>query len=113
MRAMLHSITFIKSVHTVIFIFLSACLTILLYEVIADQLTYLTWIALTALLTESVVLMANGWQCPITIYAENVGATHGRVSDIFLPKWCADHIFPICGSLFVGALLLLVFRLLW
>jgi len=112
MRTLLHSITLIKSLHTVIFILMGGLLTILLYEVIVDQITYLTWIAVTVLLSESVVLMANGWVCPLTTYAENVGATDGQVADIFLPKWCAEHIFPVCGSLFAIALLLLVMRLL-
>ncbi len=112
MRTMLHSITFIKSLHTVIFFFLSGFLAILLYEVIVDQITYFTWIAVTLLLVEGVVLMANGWSCPLTTYAENVGAIDGQVADIFLPKWFADRIFPICGGLFACALLLLVIRVL-
>ncbi len=60
MRTMLHSIIFIKSVHTVIFVFLSGFLAILLYEVIVDQITYHTWIVVTVLLAEGVVLMVNG-----------------------------------------------------
>jgi hypothetical protein len=34
------------------------------------------------------------------------------VADLFLPNWFADRIFPICGTLFVIALILIGGRLL-
>lgn len=59
-EAMLRSITFIRSVHTAIFIFLSGLLAVLLYEVIVDKITFLTWIAVTVFLAEGIILMASG-----------------------------------------------------
>jgi polyferredoxin len=109
---MLRSIAFIKFVHTVIFIFLSSALVVLLYEVIVDKITLLTWIAVVLLLAESIVLIANGWKCPLTTYVERLGSTHGQVTDIFLPRRFADRIFQICGSLWAIALLLLAIRML-
>jgi len=109
---MLRSLTFIRFVHTVIFILLSVILAMLLYEVIADKITSLTWIAVALFTGEGVVLMASGWKCPLTAYAESLGANHGQVTDIFLPKWFADRVFIIYVSLFAVALLFLVIRLL-
>lgn len=36
----------------------------------------------------------------------------GSVTDIFLPKWAADRIFPVCGTTFVAALAVLLVRVL-
>jgi hypothetical protein len=89
---MLRSIIFIKLIHTAIFVVMNVCLAILMLEVFVTKISYLSWLAIAALLTESVVLIANGWRCPISIYAENVGATNGHESDIFLPLWFTDRI---------------------
>jgi hypothetical protein len=60
---------------------------------------------------ESIVLAASGWTCPLTILTERLGAARGSVSDIFLPKWLADRIFPICGTAYAVALVLILIRL--
>ena len=70
-----------------------------------------TWVAVGLVLVESVVLAACGWTCPLTILTERLGAERGSVSDIFLPQWLADRIFPICGTTYAVALLILLFRL--
>ena len=59
-----------------------------------------------------VVRITPGWTCPLTILAERQGAQQGSVADIFLPKWLADRIFPMCGTMFGAALALIVWRLL-
>jgi hypothetical protein len=101
----------IKLVHTVIFWVLSLCTVYALYSGIADRITKLTWVAVVLLLVESVILAASGWTCPLTILAERQGALQGSVADIFLPRWLADRIFPICGTMYAVALALIVWRL--
>lgn len=108
---MLRSIAFIRLVHTVIFIFLSVILAVLLYEVIADKITWLTWIAVGLFTVEGIVLIVSGWKCPLTAYAESLGSNHGQVTDVFLPKWFADRVFIIYGGLYALAVLLLLMRL--
>ena len=63
-------------------------------------------------LLESVGLVVSGWTCPLTILAERQGAVRGSVADIFLPRWFAGRIFPICGTAFAVALVLIVLRVL-
>ena len=48
----------------------------------------------------------------LTLLAERQGAVRGEVADIFLPKWFADRIFPICGTLFGIAVILVAWRAL-
>ena len=102
----------IKVIHTVVFWILSFCVVYLLYSGVADHIDGWTWLAAGLLAVESVVLVVSGWTCPLTLLAERQGAVRGSVADIFLPPWFADRIFPICGTLFGVALVVLTWRLL-
>ncbi len=101
----------IKTVHTIIFFVLSACVLHTLYSGLAGRLTRWTWIAVALVIVESVVLASCRMRCPLTVLAERLGATRGAVTDIFLPRWFADRIFPICGTTFLVACVLLAMRL--
>ncbi len=107
------SIFQIKLLHTVIFWVLSACVVYALFSGIADRITAWTWVAVSAIVLEGLVLLAFGGICPLTLLAERQGAEQGSVADIFLPKWIADRIFPICGTTYGVAVLLILVRLLW
>jgi hypothetical protein len=91
----------VKLVHTIIFAVLSGCVLYILASGALDRITRWTWIAIAAIVVEGLVLAASGGRCPLTAVAERLGASSGRVSDIFLPTWLADRIFPICGTLYV------------
>jgi len=100
----------IKLVHSAIFWLLSLCVAYALFSGVTDRITAWTWVAVGLLLVESVVLVASGWVCPLTLLAERLGTPRGSVADIFLPKWLADRIFPICGTAYAIALVLIVWR---
>jgi hypothetical protein len=113
MPAVRLTIFHVKLIHTLIFWLLSACVLYVLFSGVAGRITTWTWVAVGLVLLESVVLAASGWTCPLTILAERLGAVRGSVTDIFLPTWFADRIFPICGTTFGVALLLILFRVFW
>lgn len=102
----------IKLVHTLVFWVLSLCVLYTLFSAITDRMSTWTWVAISLVLLESVVLALSGWTCPLTILAERMGAVRGSVADIFLPRWFADRIFPICGTTYGIALALIVLRVL-
>jgi hypothetical protein len=102
----------IKVVHTLIFWILSACVLYALFSGVVGRVTVWTWTAVGLLLIESAALAAAGWTCPLTILAERQGAVRGSVADIFLPRWLADRIFPVCGTMYVVALILIAWRVL-
>jgi hypothetical protein len=102
----------IKVAHTIIFWILSCSVLYALYSAVFDRIDAWTGVAVSLVLVESVVLIAAGWKCPLTTLAESLGASDGSVVDIFLPKWFADRIFPVCGTTFLIASVLLVMRLL-
>ena len=64
--------------------------------------------AVAALMTgaETLIYVGNGYRCPLTGVAEDLGSAHGQVTDIFLPKWLADNIDKIYGPLFALGLIL-------
>ncbi len=100
----------VKIIHTAIFWILSVCVLYALLSGLLDQITTWTWVAVGLVVLEGVVLVSFGWICPLTILAERLGASRGSVADIFLPKWFADRIFPVCGTTFLVACILLLVR---
>lgn len=102
----------IKLLHTLIFWVLSLCVGYALFSGVADRIGVWTWVAVGLILIEGVILVASGGTCPLTLMAERRGAQRGTVSDLFLPKWFADRIFPICGMLYAVALVVIAWRLL-
>jgi len=41
------------------------------------RVTKTTWIGLSKVLVEGIVLMFNRWRCPLRIYAEKLGVSAG------------------------------------
>jgi hypothetical protein len=101
----------VKALHTAIFVILSACVLLVLFSGVTGYVTAWTWGAVAAIVAEGIALAASGGKCPLTVWAEKHGALEGGVADIFLPKWIADRIFPVCGSLFAASLALVAFRI--
>jgi hypothetical protein len=106
------SVLHVKLVHTAIFVVLSFCVLYVLASGLGGDITPWTWCAMAAIVVEGIVLLLNGGRCPLTDVAERLGADDGSVSDIFLPKWFADRIFPICGTLYLVGCASVVARVL-
>jgi hypothetical protein len=47
---------------------------------------------------ETIVYASNNQVCPLTPLAEQLGATSGSVTDIYLPAWASERIPLIGGS---------------
>jgi hypothetical protein len=106
------SMFFIKFIHTLIFVFFSMCIAVVVFSALTGQISALTWWALVLVLIEAAVFFGNGWRCPLTNYAEKLGAENGSVADIFLPLWFAKRLPVIAGTIFGLAALAVVFRAL-
>jgi hypothetical protein len=91
----------VKLVHTLIFVVLSGAVLYILASGALNRITPWTWVAVVAIVIEGLVLAASGGKCPLTAVAERLGASDGSVADIFLPRWFANRIFPICGTLYL------------
>ena len=48
-------------------------------------------------IAETIVYASNNQVCPLTPLAEQLGATSGSVTDIYLPAWVSERI-PVFGG---------------
>ncbi len=101
----------IKTVHTLVFFVLSGCVVAVLHSGLSGRLTIWTWVGIFAIAMEGAALAWCDGRCPLTVLAERQGAIQPGVADIFLPKWFADRIFPLCGSTFLVGCALVAWRL--
>ena len=101
----------VKVVHTAWFALVSASIIHIFVAGLRNRPSRWTGPALVAAFLEVAVFVANAGQCPLTRLAESLGAPNGRVSDIFLPRWFADHIPQIyTPPLLIGVIALVVHR---
>ncbi len=49
-------------------------------------------IAAGVVAAETLLFAGNGFRCPLTQVAERLGAEHGSVTDIYLPRWFARNL---------------------
>jgi hypothetical protein len=104
----------IKFVHSVVFIVESIAILYILYSGVYDVRSPWLVVAIVLVLAEIIVYVGNGTHCPLTKLARKLGDKTGDdfIADIFLPKWFAPLIPPICGALAVLGLLTVGLRLL-
>jgi hypothetical protein len=62
----LNRLFFIKSIHTIIFLFMSACLIYILYCGITETYNLLLLLAISAIVIEGIALLINRGRCPLT-----------------------------------------------
>ncbi len=85
----------IKSVHLLAFLVIQSSILYLLLKGIRRESDRKAGIALGIALVESAIYAGNGFRCPLTDLAEELGSDHGAVTDIFLPGWLARNIANI------------------
>jgi hypothetical protein len=96
----------IKAVHSLVFFTEEFSVGYLLYAGLTQRQDRTTALAAAAVTAESAIFFGNGGRCPLTGVAEELGAEHGSVTDIYLPRWIAAHIFTYNAPLLVVAALL-------
>ncbi|HEX2906235.1 MAG TPA: hypothetical protein VHO69_05200 [Phototrophicaceae bacterium] len=102
----------IKLFHTLVFLFMSACI---LYIVAAGLTRTYDWklaVAFGAITLEGIVYFGNGRRCPLTDLALRYGDQTGNdlLADIFLPDWAARKIFPVSSVILLISIVLLIGR---
>lgn len=95
-----------KLVHSIIFFVLQSAIGYLIYLGLRGETNRRAAIAAAAVGVESLIYAGNGFRCPLTGLAEDLGAARGSVTDIFLPRWLASNVARIYGPLFALGLCL-------
>jgi hypothetical protein len=106
----LKSLFLVKFVHTLIFVFMAACIGVVVHGAVSGQITTLTWASFVMVMIEAIVFVGNGWRCPLTDYAESLGAENGSVADIFLPIWAAKRLPVVASTVFGTASIVMIVR---
>lgn len=96
----------VKTIHTVAFFSIGSCLGYLAFSGLARRSDRRAAIAGAVVTGEALIFAANGFRCPLTVVAEQLGSGHGSVADIYLPRWVEAHLPQITGPIFLGALTL-------
>lgn len=96
----------IKAAHSLIFLSEELSVGYLLFAGLTRRQNRAAALAAGAVAAESAIYFLNGRHCPLTGVAEELGAEHGSVTDIYLPRWIATRIFTFNAPLVVGAALL-------
>ncbi|CAN7230755.1 hypothetical protein LJR078_000918 [Arthrobacter sp. LjRoot78] len=86
------ALTAVKSFHTLAWFLIEACMVYLLYAGIRGRTDRRAGVAACVVAGETLVFAANGFHCPLTAVAKNLGDETGSVTDIYLPKWFARNL---------------------
>lgn len=105
-RARSTALVAIKAIHTAVFLIVGSSILIVFVDGVRGRPTRRTGFAAALSLAECAVYAANGFVCPLTPLAVDLGAAKGSVSDIFLPGWVARNLPVISSAVLVSGLAL-------
>lgn len=96
----------VKAFHSLAFWVIQSAIVYLLYKGWRRESDGRAAVAFAIAAGESAIYAGNGFRCPLTGLAEELGSEHGQVTDIFLPKWLASNVARIYVPLLVAGMVL-------
>ena len=96
----------VKVLHTFLWFTIEACMLYVLYAGVRKQSDRRAGMAAAVVAAETLVFAANGFHCPLTAVARNLGDDTGSVTDIYLPRWLARNLPGIHVPLIIAAAVL-------
>lgn len=102
-------LTFVKTLHTLVWIFFNIVLVYLYYAVLTRKIDVWFWWGIGAYALEFVILIAYRWTCPLTFWARRYSDSDRDNFDIYLPNWLARHTKTIYSSFIILLLLIFIF----
>jgi len=103
----------IKIIHTIIWLFFNVVIFYLLYAVVTNKIDVWVWASIGLIVLEGIVLLTFKMKCPLTVLAGKYDNSTKDNFDIFLPNWLAKYNKLIYTSLFIIAVLILIYRLVF
>ena len=103
-------ITFIKTVHTTIWIIMVAAIFYIGYSVVVMRFDTLFYISFFLIAGESLVIMVNSWKCPLTDIAGRYTDRTDPNFDIYLPRTIAKYNKEIFTVILFIILLLYIYN---
>ena len=108
----MNKLVFIKTIHTIIWLFFNLVIFYLLYAVINNSITEYFWIGAGMIVVEGIVLLIFRGMCPLTVIARKYSNSTRDNFDIFLPNWLAKHNKLIYSAILLVVVALWLYRLL-
>ena len=96
----------VKAFHTLAWFTIEACMVYVLYAGARGRTDRKVALAAGVVTAETLVFAANGFHCPLTAVAKDLGDETGSVTDIYLPRWFARNLPGIHVPLILAAVLL-------
>ena len=94
-------LTWVKIIHTAIWIFFNMVIFYMLYATLADKLDLWLWIGFALVCLEGLTLLLFKLYCPLTLIARRYSSSTRDNFDIYLPNWLARHTKRIYTSLVI------------
>ena len=93
----------IKALHTVAWAFFVACILAIPVFAWREDFRYAV-IFIGIVFGETLILIFNGWRCPLTAIAERYTTDRRDNFDIYLPEWVARHNKTLFGALYLASI---------
>ena len=100
----------IKLIHTIIWAIFVIVIFYVLYSGITNNITNYTWAGIALVIGEGLTLLIFKMFCPLTLIARKYSDSEKDNFDIFLPNWLAKHNKLIFTSIFVLAVIIVIYR---
>lgn len=104
-------LTFIKTIHTAVWLFFNYVIFYALYAAITNQIDTKIWIAFGLIGLEVMVLLIFKFICPLTLIARRYSDSQKDNFDIYLPNWLARYNKLIYTVIVSVALVITIYRL--
>lgn len=96
----------IRLVHSAAFFAIAACIVVFDWDGIHGRPGRRAALAASVAVAESLAYVSNNQVCPLTPLAEELGASSGTVTDLYLPRAASDRVPLVGGSaLLIGVAL--------
>jgi hypothetical protein len=103
-------ITFIKAIHTFIWIVMTMSVFFIGYSVFIMSFNALFYICMFLLVMETIVILVNSWRCPLTNIARRYTNEDAPNFDIYLPRIIAKYNKEIFSVILFLILLLYIYN---
>lgn len=102
----------LKLIHTLLWLFIICFIGYIWYAGIFDKNTKLLWVSIVIVISEGVILLTNGWKCPLTKIAFKYAKNNETGFDIYLPKWFAKYNISFFTIIAILGIMLVIVRVL-
>jgi len=86
------ALAMIKALHTAAWFSIETCMLYVIYSGLKGKSDRRAAVAAGVVTAETLVFAGNGFRCPLTDIAEELGAEKASVTDIYLPRWLARNL---------------------